>query len=251
MKRISATPFVKFSIGCLFLTLLACASMDPINTDTPEGLYKSGVQLMEQDRFEEALANFNELKNKHPYNSLATEAELKIADIQFKRENFVEAENAYKLFKEFHPDHEKIDYVTFRIAMSMYKQLPDSIDRDLNVAEDAQIYFRQVYTNYPKSDFAGSARDHEQKCRLKLARSEYYVGEFYYKREKFESALGRFEDVITKFPNTELIPKSLYWAAMSANNVKDSEKAKKYYFELINNHPNNHWAARAKRTLKW
>ena len=225
--------------------------MEPINTDSPEGLFKMGNELMGQERYEEALANFNELKNKHPYNRLATEAELKVANIHFARESFIEAENAYKLFKEFHPKHPRIDYVTFRIAMSMYKQLPDSIDRDLNVAEDAQIYFRQVYTNYPKSDYAGSARDHERKCQLKLARSVYYVADFYYKRERYDSALGRFEDVVKNFPQTGLIPKSLYWASMSAKKIGKEEKAKQYYQELIKTFPNNHWATRAKRKMKW
>lgn len=225
--------------------------MEPIQTDTPEGLFKMGQFLTKQERFEEALANFNELKNKHPYNSLAVEAELEVANIQFARENFVEAENAYKLFKEFHPNHPKIDFVTFRIAMSMYKQLPDSIDRDLNVAEDAQIYFRQVYTSYPKSDYAGAARDHEEKCKLKLARSVYYVADFYFKTEQYDSALGRFEDVIKQYSDTSLLPKSLYWASLSAQKVGKEEKAKKYYQELINTFPKNHWAARAKRNFKW
>lgn len=235
----------------LITFVLSCASLEPIDTGTPEGLYKMGKELMEQERFEEALANFNELKNKYPYNNLATDAELQIADIHFARENYVEAENAYKIFKEFHPKHSRIDYVTFQIAMSLYKQLPDSIDRDLNLADDAKIYFRQVYRAYPNSDYAGSAQDHEKKCQIKLARSIFYVAQFYYNTEHYESALGRYEDVIKKYPDTGLVPKSLYGAAMSAFKLNKKDQAKIYFGRLVSNYPDNQWTTRAKRALKW
>lgn len=234
-----------------FLGLLGCASTGSIDSNSPEGLHKIGMELVEQERFEEALANFNELKNKHPYNNLATEAELQIANIYFLRENFVEAENAYKLFKEFHPKNPKIDFVTFRIAMSMYMQLPDSIDRDLNIAEDAKIYFRQVYTSYPSSDYAGSAKNHEKKCQLKLARKVQYIANFYFNIEQYDSALGRYEEVLVSYPKTRLIAESLYGATLSAHKLNNSEKAKVYYNELQKTYPDNPWTEKAKRALKW
>lgn len=230
---------------------MSCASLDPVESETPEGLYKNARNLMDQDRYEEALANLNELKNKHPYNKLATEAELDIANIHFIREAFIEAESAYKLFKEFHPNHAKIDFVTFRIAMSMYRQLPGSIDRDLNVAEDAQIYFKQVYQTYPKSDYAPSAKEYEKRCRLKLARQTFYIANFYYKREVYDSALGRFEDILRDFPNSGIIPKTLYNASLSAVKAQKLEKAKIYFDQLTTEYPKNQWARRAKREIKW
>ncbi len=231
--------------------LWSCASLRPIDTSTPAGLIKMGNELLSQERYEEALTNFNQLKNKYPYNKLALEAELQIANIQFLRESYIEAENAYKLFKEFHPKYSKIDFVTFRIAMSMYQQLPNSIDRDLNIAEDAQIYFKQVYSSYPKSDYAASAKEHEIKCQTKIVRNIYYIANFYLKRGNFLSALRRFNDILSKYPNTSLLPKSLYGAAMSAFNLNKKDDAKKYYNKLVLQFPNNHWATKAKGSFKW
>ncbi len=228
-----------------------CASIDSIDTSTPQGLYKKATELMAQERYEEAISHLSDLKNKYPYNNLAKESELQIANIHFTREAYVEAESAYKIFKEFHPRHPKVDFATFRIAMSMYKQLPEGIDQDLALAEDAQMYFKQVYTSYPQSDYANSAREHELKCRTKLARSIYYIAEFYFKRKKYDSALGRFDEVLKSYPDTGVVPKSLYGAAFSAYKVDKINEAKAYYEVLQKTYPNNRWAKRAKRDLKW
>ena len=240
-----------FLIVTFSFLLVSCASLDPIDTSSPQGLYKMGQTLLEQERYEEAITNFTEIKNKHPYNHLATEAELQIANIHFLREAFVEAEGAYKLFKEFHPKHKQIDFVTFRIAMSIYMQLPDSTDQDLAIATDAQMYFKQVYSNYPSSDYAMSAKEHEIKCQLKLARSVYYIAQFYFKQKNYESALGRFNELLENYSHTGLAPKSLYGAAISANKIQKIEDAKKYFDELVKSYPNNHWTRRAKKDLKW
>src|SRR5688500_18813632 len=92
--------------AAILFTLTACSSADKIDTNTPEGAFQLAERYEKDERYEEAITYFSEVKNKHPYSRFATSAELRIADIEFKRENFIEAESAYKLFKELHPDHE-------------------------------------------------------------------------------------------------------------------------------------------------
>ena len=84
---------------------LGCSSSDKFDTSTPEGAFKAAEALEKDERYEEAIPKFQEVKNKHPYSRFATEAELKIADIHFASENFEEAQASYQLFKEFHPKH--------------------------------------------------------------------------------------------------------------------------------------------------
>ena len=232
------------------LVLCSCASTDDIDTSTPEGLFKLGATYEKDERYEEALADFNDLRNKHPYSKYALQAELHIADINYKRENYVEAENSYKLFKEFHPKNKMSDFVTFRIAMSIFKQLPDSIDRDLSLAKDAILYFEQVYTNYPNSDYAGSARDHKDKSLLKLARKEAYIGDFYFIRDKYDSALSRYADVLVKYPHLGLEPRMLYGAASSAAKLNEKDKAQNFYDRLLAEFPKSKWTRKAKSALE-
>src|SRR5579862_1861877 len=122
-----------FVIFAGFATFMSgCSSTSVSESNSAEIAFNAAVEFENDERYEEALAKFNEVKNKHPYSKYAIEAELHIADIQYKRENFIEAQTAYQLFKDFHPKNAKVDYVTYRLAMSLYNQLPSTSDRDLS-----------------------------------------------------------------------------------------------------------------------
>ena len=223
--------------------------MEPINTNTAKGAFEQAQRFEKSERFEEAIRFYNEIKNKHPYSKYAIRAELRIADIYFKREDFIEAENAYKLFKEFHPRHHKIDYVTFQIGMSIFKQLPSSIDRDLGIANNAILYFEQVVNSYPNSDYAGSAGDHKIRCLQKLARKESYIANFYLKREKYQSALARFEQMLKKYSGIGLDARALFGASKSAYHLKQLNKARTYYNQLQTHYAKSKWSRKAKIEL--
>lgn len=237
-------------ISAVFLGFVSgCSSTAELDTSTPEGAYALGEKLDKDERFEEAIAQYSVVKNKHPYSKLATEAELKIAEIHFKREDFIEAQAAYQTFKELHPTHPKIAYVTFRMGLSLYMQLPGTIDRDLGVAERSILYFDEVIQSYATSGHVAEARDYKQKALKMLAEKEYYIGNFYFIRDFYLAALGRFEDMLEKYPTSELAPQALYGASVSAYKIKDLAKAKSYYRRLTTEFKDSKEAGKARSEL--
>lgn len=238
-----------FILVALVSFLVGCSSADQIDTSTPEGMYKLGEKYEKDERFEEAITQFTTLKNKHPYSKLATEAELKIADIHFKREDYVESQNAYQTFKEMHPSHARIDYVTYQLALSFFDQLPSTIDRDLAVAERAILYFDEVVQSYPKSTFVKEAGEYKIKALKMLAEKEYYIGQFYFIRDHYESALGRFENLLARYPNLGFDAKALYGAAYSAHQIKDVAKTKQYMTKLTTQFKDSSEARKAKSEI--
>jgi outer membrane protein assembly factor BamD len=233
----------------LAMQLSACSSTSDIDTGTPEGAYKLGEKYEKDERFEEAIVQFSEVKNKHPYSKLATEAELKIAEIHFEREEFVEAQSSYQVFKEMHPSHARIDYVTFRLALSFYKQLPSTVDRDLAVAERAILYFDEVIQSFPNSQHVKEARDYKEKALKMLAEKEYYIGRFYFIRDHWESALIRYEELLQRYPNLGQDAKALYGAAVSAHHMKENAKARGFYQKLMDRFKDSEEAEKARREI--
>src|SRR5690242_19065455 len=73
----------------------ACSSADKSDPASPQGAFEMAEKLEKNERYEEAIQKYSDVKNKHPYSKYAVEAELKIADIQYTRENYIEAQNAY------------------------------------------------------------------------------------------------------------------------------------------------------------
>jgi len=240
-----------FFVAVLFfqLALAGCSSSSEIDTSTPEGAFKLAEKYEKDERYEESINQFSQVTNKHPYSKLATEAKLRIAEIHFKREEFVEAQNSYQVFKEMHPSHAKIDYVTYRLGLSFFKQLPSSIDRDLSVAERAILYFDEVMQSFPKSPHVKEAAEYKTKALKMLAEKEYYIGNFYFIRDRYESALGRFEDLLQRYPNLGFDAKALYGAAISAHKIKDVAKTKTYYQRLTTQHKGSPEAEKARREI--
>jgi outer membrane protein assembly factor BamD len=223
-----------------------CSSIDKYDTSKPEGLFAQGELYEKDERYEEAVAKYTEVKNKFPYSKLATEAELKIADVNFKREAYVEAQSAYQLFKEFHPKHPQADYVTYRLALSYFKQLPDSIDRDLSVADKAILYFDEVISSYSTSQYAEDAKVKKSAALKMLALKEMYIANFYAKHKQFDSALKRYETVLKTYPNLGLDAEALYGAARSAIESGEKERGEQHLKNLYSLYPNTDEARRAK-----
>ena len=234
-------------LTALWLTLAGCSSTPEIDTSTPEGAFKLGEKYEKDERFEESIVQYTQVKNKYPYSKLATEAELRIADIHFKREEYVEAQNSYQTFKEMHPSHPRIDYVTFRLAMSFYDQLPSTPDRDLSVAERAILYFDEVAQSFPNSPNVKESLEYKTKALKMLAEKEYYIANFYMIRDKYESSLGRFETLLEKYPGLGLDARALYGAAFTAYKIKDLGKAKTYYQRLTAEFNDSAEAEKARR----
>jgi outer membrane protein assembly factor BamD len=227
-------------------SLVGCASVEKVDASTPEGAYKLGEEFEKDERYEEAISRFSEVKNKHPYSRFATMSELKIADIQYARENYIEAQSAYQLFKDFHPKHPQIDYVTFRLALSYFNQLPSTIDRDLSLADKAILYFDETTNSYPNSSYVAEAREKKQDALKMLAEKELYIANFYEQHQKYDSALKRFEGVVKAYPNLGFDAKAMFGGALCAFEIGEKERGEQLYKNLNSLYPDSDEAKRAK-----
>lgn len=227
--------------------IISCSSADTKNSGSPEGAFKEAQEYEEADRYEEAIQRYADLKNKFPYSQLALQAELKIADLHFKREAYIEAQTAYQLFKEMHPNHPQIDYVTYQLGLSYYNQLPDSVDRDLTLGRSAIVYFDETIRQYPASDYAKQAVSKRAEVVNKLAGKELYIAKFYLKRKDYLAALARYETVIKSYPGSSSESQALSGATICAQKNGEPNKARQYFSILSEKFPDSNEYKNAKK----
>lgn len=236
-------------LACTASFLLSCASSDK-NSDTPEGAYAIAQDFAKDERFEEAIRRFNDVKNKYPYSKYATMAELAVADTYFVQESYPEAQVSYQTFKELHPKHPQIDYVTYRLGLSFFEQLPDSIDRDLSLAQSSILYFDEVLSLYPNSTHAKEASEKKSEALKKLGSKEMYIADFYFKRKVYGSALARYENLLRNFPKLGFDAEALLKAAQSAARSGELERAKQLVARLKTQFPGSSESTEAENELK-
>ena len=187
---------MKIAITTLLFLLISCASDKPEGKTEAEILYREAEELMKAERFILATEKLNLIKTQHPYSFYATPAELLQADILFDQENYIEAAAAYLLFRDFHPRHEKISYVIYRIADSFYKQIPDTIDRDLEPAVESFKYFEEVIQKYGDSSYRMEAEERIKNIHRMLREKDLYIADFYFKTKVYSAARYWYLDIL-------------------------------------------------------
>lgn len=249
MLRVMMETCRALAMVVLLGTLISCASEEK-NSDTPEGAYAIAEEFAKDDRYEEAIRRFNDVKNKHPYSKYATMAELAIADTYFKQESYPEAQVSYQTFKELHPKHPQIDYVTYRLGLSFYEQLPETEDRDLSLAQSSIIYFDEVLTLYPNSNYAKEAQEKKTAVLTKLGAKEMYIADFYFKRKAYASALSRYEGLLKAYSGLGFDASALSRAAQSAAHAGELDRAKQLIQRLRSQFPGSGELADAESVLQ-
>lgn len=230
----------------LIFLLTGCVSYDDFDTSQAAGSFGLAEALEKDERYEEALTQYQNVKNRFPYSKFAVSAELQIAEIQFKKEAYPEAQGAYQLFKELHPKHERTDYVTYQIGESIYMQLPSTIDRDLSLAPNAIKEFDVLIRDYPSSPLVKKAQDRRSDALGKLADKELYISDFYYRTGEWLHALVRYEKYLQDFPTHSQRPHALLRAGLSAEKNGDETKRNSLFRQLIADYPNSSEAKQAK-----
>ncbi len=224
------------SLSAIFF-ISACSTTDDIDINSAERAFKEAKEYEDDSRYEEAQRRFEEIKNKFPYSSWAKESDLRIAEIYYKKEEFAAAALAYANFKYLYPNHPQIAYVSLQLAMSYYKQLPSTIDRDLSKGTNAIQEFNVVLQKYPGTEFAKTAADKKKDTENKLAEKELYIADFYYKRDHYLSALRRYENLLT-MPGPESITRTAYYkGAVSALELGEMNRAKQLIQGLKQKYP--------------
>ena len=209
---------MKSFIFLALLVLASCSSDKPKGKSEAEVLYKEAQELMKADRFILATEKLNQIKTQHPYSFYATPAELMLADVQYKQESYIESAASYLLFRDFHPKHEQIAYVVFMIAESYYRQLPSTIDRDLESGTEALKFYEELISKYPADPNVEKARSRINKITKMLREKDYYIADFYFKTEVWQAARWWYQDILERYKEGDPIPHHAMVRMVGASN---------------------------------
>jgi len=181
-----------------------------IGLSSPEALYQRGYEYYHKGKYDQAIEVFQRVTEEYPLSKLALMAELGVADSYFSDEHYDEAEMSYSDFMNFHPTNENLPYVMYQIGMCHYNQM-SSIDRDQSQAVMARESFTQLMTRFPSSKFAFMGEKKLRESKKRLGEHEFYVGQFYFKREQYNAALQRFTIVAREYENLGMDYKVSYY----------------------------------------
>lgn len=211
--RMARTRLYLAIVAITVLTLSGCAWFGKDKPEKPaQQLVQEGVADYDRGNYKNALEAFQQLRDWYPFSKYAILAELRIPDAHYHLEEYPEAVAAYEEFERLHPRNEAVPYVIYQIGRCHFEQI-DAVDRDQTSARKAMETFQRLIRQYPDDPYAKQANGHLVACIQSLAGHEFYVGQFYYKRQYYQAALHRFMAVINQYPDVGYHQQALRYIA--------------------------------------
>ncbi len=236
--RIFSLLCAAFMIAAL---LAACSAKKEVRSDEAfdaEKSFSKAVELMDKKDYEDARRLLLEIKNRDLTKKYAPFAQLKIADSYVKEEEYDTAVEEYKKFLEIYPDHKDASYAQYQIAMAYYVQI-EGYERGYGAAEKALEEFEKLKRMFPRNPYREVIELRIERCKNTIADYEFSVGEFYFNKGSYNAALGRFQEVLSSFPEYRKGPTLLFKMAICYKKLGDKAKAGEYLNRLIEKYPDD------------
>ncbi|MFW2591291.1 tetratricopeptide repeat protein [Aliarcobacter butzleri] len=122
---------------------------------------------------------------------------------------------------------------------------------ELKTAEDRAKLMNDAKKDYDAKAYNNAIPKYEKLVEInyKPAENNFYLGEMWYKRKKYDTAISHFKKSAMLNDKAAYMPTLLLHSAISFENVKDKENAKSFYGTLIELYPNSSEAKEAKTKL--
>jgi len=188
----------RLSVLVAVTLLAACSSKQP---QTADESFERATHDFRRGSFTQAIKQYRELLDRHPFSDYAEEAELRIAHAHFLASDYTAAVVTLTDFQRRHPTSEHLPLVGYLLGMCYARQM-GTIDRDQTAAQSAHSYFATLVQQYPESPFADLARIELAKCRQSLADHELAVADFYAKRGNADASQVRLLSLASRYSET-------------------------------------------------
>ena len=202
--------------------------------------YKEGLKFLDDNSPLLAAKKFNEAELLYPQSKWAPRSSLMSAYSYYYGSYYADSIEELKRFINIYPNHERLSYAYYLIAMSYYEQIADE-KKDLGSIIESKKNFEIVVKNFPNSDFVLDAEYKLELIQEILASKEMYLAKYYIEREKWIPAINRYKNVIENYDTTIYVEEALHRLVEIHYKIGLVDESKKYANLLGYNYQSSEW----------
>ncbi len=223
----------------------------PDIASSDETLFNLGEQFVKKDP-EKARVYFRQVIDSFPKSFFAQRAKLSIADSYYDKGDegsMIIAASEYREFIILFPLSPSASYAQYQLGMTFFrKALPPG--RDQTKTKQALAEFKKVVTNFPRSEQVADSRKQILECEERLAGHNLTIGVHYYKVYALKASTIRLTEILTEYPYFSKMDKVYYYLGDSYFRWNKFEEATPFLRKLITDYPESKYSKRATKRLQ-
>ena len=231
----------------LFFLIAGCANSKlPVEGKSAAEVYSEAENLLKNEDFEDAAKRFKDIETYFPYSEKAGTAQVMSAYCNFKNGSYLDAIRELDVFLRYHPASELVPYAMYLKAVSKYMTV-STAGRDSAQAKDARKAFVELINRFPTCKYV---EDSQKKIIILddiIAAHEMVIGRYYQQNKNGLAALGRYNYVVSRFPNTKSAEEAFYRIVECCKNEGLQEEAKNAASVLKARFPKGNWTKKLDR----
>jgi outer membrane protein assembly factor BamD len=222
---------IQLSIILIFIFLFtACSSSKPQDELDIQVQFDKAMKSLEKKRYLRAQEEFYTVAIKGLSTDLGDDAQFYLGESYFLNKEYILAIAEYDRLIRRMGFSEYVQKARWRICQCYVKQSP-KFYHEQSSTENALSKLQEFVDDYPNSEFAEEAIETIGELRNKLAKKLYETGRLYIKMEEYESAIIAYQDLLSKYYDTDFVSDSHVQIIKCFKRAGELDKARKYYFD--------------------
>jgi outer membrane protein assembly factor BamD len=217
-----------------------------------EELYRRGIEKLARDNLAKAREDLERITfSAETMGLLEPLVKLRLAATTFYRGDdlsYIDARAKYLDFVVLHADHPLAPYAQFQAGICSLKQV-SAPTQDQTQTHTSLEEFREVIRRWTGTAYAQAAEGVVVEAETYLARHEYSVGRFYFKKRKFKAAANRFRGILDRYPSWENKDRVYRYLGESLLRSGSELEGTSYLNRVIEDYPDSNSASEARKVL--
>jgi outer membrane protein assembly factor BamD len=185
----------------------SCGSAFDATGRTPGEIFDHAVAAFTDGDLYEAQRLFDVIRLQYPASEFAPDAQYYLAEISFRRREYVVASFNYSMVRRQYPSHPRAREALYKAALC-YVELAPPYDRDQEYTRKAIAALRDFIREYPQDSLAREAERQIRRLRNQLAERELSIAEQYRVLRSPQSALIYYDAVLDDYGDTDAIERA-------------------------------------------
>ena len=227
---------IRFSAIAVLL-LAACGPKEPpLDQFDANGLIDRGIAAYRDEEWSDAIRYLDHFVLENPTHPRIQEARYFLADSYYGREEYITAAGRFTRLAEDFPNGDWTDDARFRVCEA-YRELAPEPTLDQAYTQGAIDHCQSLIVYHPESEHVPAAREIVSTMENRLARKNYLTGQFYARRQAFDSAIIYYESVLTRWPASPAAPDALRGMVEAYERIGYDEEAAAARERLLRDYP--------------